>query len=48
MTEQEYELALKRLNDIFDADTGTPEGDEALRLIKKIEKYEEKHYPIGD
>lgn len=45
-TEQDYELALKRLEHIFDAEPDTPEGDEAEVLSILIEKYEDEHYPI--
>jgi len=45
-TEEEYQLALKRLEPIFDAAPDTPEGDEAELLSILIEKYEDEHYPI--
>jgi HTH-type transcriptional regulator/antitoxin HigA len=45
-TEVEYNLALKRLEVIFDAQIDTPEGDEAELLSILIEKYEDDHYPI--
>jgi HTH-type transcriptional regulator / antitoxin HigA len=46
-TEEEYEQALERLNQIFHAAAAdTPEGDEAEILSILIEKYEEEHYPI--
>ena len=46
-TELDYNKALNRLEDIFHADIDSPEGDEAEILSILIEKYEEKHYPIG-
>ena len=46
-TEQDYRQALKRLEDIFHAEEGTQEGDEAEVLSILIEKYEDEHYPIG-
>ena len=46
-TEQDYNQALKRLEIIFHAEIDSPEGDEAEVLSILIEKYEEKHYPIG-
>ncbi len=46
--ENEYEKALERLEAIFDAITGTPEGDEAELLAILIEKYEEAHYPMPE
>ena len=45
-TEAEYEQALARLDAIFDAEPGTPEGDEAELLTALIEMYEEQVYPI--
>lgn len=45
-TEQDYHEALERLELIFDAETGTPEGDELEILGILIDKYEELHFPI--
>ena len=45
-TETDYRLALKRLEEIFDASIGTPESDEADILGLMIDEYEQKHYPI--
>ena len=44
--EADYRNALKRLEIIFDAPIGTPEGDEADLLGLMIDDYEKKHYPI--
>ena len=46
-TEDDYDAALSRLSVIFQAEIGTPEGDERDILVDLIECYEEKHYPIG-
>ena len=46
-TEQDYENSLNRLEDIFEAKKGTNEGDELEILSILIDKYEEKHFPIG-
>ena len=46
-TEADYEQALKRLEQIFQAPAETEEGDEAEVLSILIEKYEDEHYPIG-
>ncbi|MEL6652899.1 MAG: helix-turn-helix domain-containing protein [Bacteroidota bacterium] len=46
-TEEDYEQALARLEEIFDAPFGSPRGDEAEILGILIEKYEDEHYPIG-
>jgi HTH-type transcriptional regulator/antitoxin HigA len=45
-TDQEYQKALKRLDEIFDAPIDSVEGDEADILSILIEKYEEEHYHI--
>jgi HTH-type transcriptional regulator/antitoxin HigA len=45
-TEEEYRLALKRLEVIFDASADSPEGDEAELLGILIEKYEDEYFPI--
>lgn len=45
-SESDYEEALKRLEEIFDAKMGTPESDEADILGLLIDEYEKKHYPI--
>jgi HTH-type transcriptional regulator/antitoxin HigA len=45
-SETDYENALKRLDEIFDAKVGTPESDEADILGLLIDEYEKKHYPI--
>ena len=43
-TQKEYNLAMKRLEEIFDARKGTVEGDELELLSLLIENYErEKH-----
>lgn len=43
---KDYELALKRLEIIFDAKPETKEGDEAEILSLLIENYENQYYPI--
>lgn len=45
-SEKDYEDALKRLEVIFDAEPGSPEGDELEVLSLLIENYENEHYPI--
>ena len=45
-TEQHYFEALERLEEIFDAEENTPEGDEAEILSLIIDNFENKHYPI--
>lgn len=46
-TEKEYEKALERLDEIFDASENTPKGDEAELLMLLIENYEDQHFPIN-
>ena len=46
-SEEDYDAALTRLSEIFQAEIGTPEGDERDILVDLIDCYEEKHYPIG-
>lgn len=46
-TEEEYEKALARLSEIFEADPESAEGMEAELLVTLIEKYEKEHYPIS-
>ncbi|MCF8370085.1 MAG: hypothetical protein K9H64_00595 [Bacteroidales bacterium] len=45
-TESDYRLALKRLEEVFDAPIGTEESDEADILGLLVDEYEKKHYPI--
>ncbi len=45
-TEEDYQKALKRLEEIFHSPMDTVEGDEAEVLSILIEKFEDKHYPI--
>src|SRR5690554_3022260 len=45
-TESDYQLALKRLELIFDAPIGTADSDEADILGLLIDEYEKKYHPI--
>ena len=45
-SEADYKLALKRLEEVFDAPIGTSESDEADILGLLVDEYEKKHYPI--
>lgn len=45
-TETDHALALTRISELFNAEPGTPEGDELDLLITLVELYEEKTYPI--
>ena len=46
-TKKDYQAAIDRLEVIFDAKPGSPEGDELEVLGILIDKYEQEHYPIG-
>lgn len=46
-TKKDYQIAINRLEAIFDAQPGTAEGDELEVLGILIEKYEQEHYPIN-
>jgi len=45
-TKADYEVALKKIDALFDAKPNTPEGDEFELLSLLIDNYEEEHYPI--
>lgn len=45
-SEKEYNKALERLDEIFDSNPKSEEGQEAEVLALLIEEYEEKHYSI--
>lgn len=45
-TEEDYNQALKRLEEIFHAPVNSADGDEAEVLSILIEKYEEENYAI--
>ncbi|MBK8774737.1 MAG: transcriptional regulator [Chitinophagaceae bacterium] len=45
-TKKDYEQAMIRLENLFDAKKGTPKGDELEILSLLIEKYENEKFPI--
>jgi len=45
-TENDYNVALKRMEALFDAPVGTQESDEADILGLLIDEFEKKYYPI--
>ena len=45
-TKKDYQITIARLETIFDAKPGTPEGDELEVLGILIDKYEQERYPI--
>jgi HTH-type transcriptional regulator/antitoxin HigA len=42
----DYQKAIKRLEEIFDAKIGTPDSDEADILALMVDEYENKNFPI--
>jgi HTH-type transcriptional regulator/antitoxin HigA len=46
--EGHYDEALRRLDVIFFAEQGTPEGDELDMLVDAVVRYEDIHYPISE
>jgi len=46
-TKRDYERALRRIEALMDAESGTDEGDELEVLATLVEVYEERHFPIG-
>lgn len=45
-TETDYSTALNRIEEIFDAKPGTPEGDELEILGILVDEFEKRHFPI--
>ena len=46
-TEQDYNLAIKRIEELWGAKKDTPKGDELDLLVTLVESYEIKHYSIA-
>ena len=46
-TEEEYQAALIRIDELIYAEIGTPEGDEFDGLASAIALYEDTHYQCG-
>ena len=45
-TNEDHQAAMNRIDEIFDAPAGTPEGDELDLLVHLVEVYEAEHDPI--
>lgn len=45
-TEADYEAALAEIEELFEAEPGTPEGDRLEVLTTLVEAYEDVHYSI--
>ena len=46
-TEQDYNMSIKRIEELWGAKRDTSEGDELDLLCTLVESYEMKHYPIA-
>ena len=46
-TEEDYNMSIKRIEELWGAKRDTPEGDELDLLCTLVESYEMKHYPIA-
>lgn len=46
-SEKEYNLALERIEEIFDAAPNSPEGDELELISMLVEMYEDSKYKIS-
>ena len=46
-SESDYEEALARIDEIFDAEPGTADSDEYDVLVDLVELYEQRHHPVG-
>jgi len=45
-TDQDYDKALHRIDEIFEAEPGTPEGDELYILLLLVKAYDDQHYAL--
>ncbi|WP_425389607.1 helix-turn-helix domain-containing protein [Ekhidna sp.] len=45
-TEKDYLAALKQLDELFDAEENSSDGEKAELLMILIEDYEERNYPV--
>ena len=46
-TDADYEAALARIDELMDAEPGTPAGRELNVLVDLVELYESRHEPMG-
>ena len=44
-TEADYDAALARIEELWGADPGTPDGDELDVLLVLVGAYEDEHHP---
>lgn len=45
--EKDYDRTLERINELMNAEPGTPEGDELELLVTLVELYEKSVHPVG-
>ena len=45
-TEADYDAALKRVEELWNAELNTPDGQELDALVTLVEEYESTHYSI--
>lgn len=45
-TDEDHEVALREIEQLWNAEPGTPEGDRLDILFTLVEAYEKKHFPI--
>ncbi len=45
-TEEDYRAVMEEINRLFDAEPGTPDGDQLEVLVTLVEVYEKEHYNI--
>ena len=46
-TEQEYELAIERIEALWEAKAGSPEAEARDYLVSLVEEYEERYEDLG-
>jgi HTH-type transcriptional regulator / antitoxin HigA len=47
-SEVDYQAALKEIENLFESQPGTPDGDRMDVLVTLVEAYEAKHFPISE
>ncbi|MCT4369109.1 transcriptional regulator [Yangia mangrovi] len=47
-TEEDHRAALGRIEALWGAEPGTPDGDELDILVDLVEHYEDKHFPMPE
>jgi HTH-type transcriptional regulator/antitoxin HigA len=47
-SEVDYQAALNEIEKLMESQPGTPEGDRMEVLVKLVEAYEVKHFPIPE